>query len=307
MTEQVMETAGGPLYPIREVSRLTGVNSVTLRAWERRYGLIQPRRTPKGHRLYARGDIERVQRILQWLNRGVSVSQVSELLDQPAPKQEEALATPPPEDTDWHTRCLTAIEAIEALDTTRLDALFTKSMGLYPVSTAISRLWRPVVEHLEEQGKDDFGASVQQSFFEAFLRTRLGLRLYHGNLELHEPRLLLSRLPADPSMLRLLLMAFTASVGGFHITFFDRAIPMAKLPWAAERCGADAIILVGSQAERTDLIRRQLPQVTEQLNVPLCLSGPVIRIRALDLEGSNIVMLDDNFAHSVSHLHALIS
>ena len=33
------------LFPIREVARLTGINPVTLRAWERRYGLIQPVRT----------------------------------------------------------------------------------------------------------------------------------------------------------------------------------------------------------------------------------------------------------------------
>lgn len=35
------------LFPIREVARLTGVNPVTLRAWERRYGLIQPMRTDR--------------------------------------------------------------------------------------------------------------------------------------------------------------------------------------------------------------------------------------------------------------------
>ena len=40
--------------PIREVARQTGVNAVTLRAWERRYGLIVPHRTEKGHRLYTR-------------------------------------------------------------------------------------------------------------------------------------------------------------------------------------------------------------------------------------------------------------
>ena len=40
--------------PIREVARQTGVNAVTLRAWERRYGLIVPQRTPKGHRLFSR-------------------------------------------------------------------------------------------------------------------------------------------------------------------------------------------------------------------------------------------------------------
>jgi hypothetical protein len=49
------------LFPIREVSRLTGVNPVTLRAWERRYGLIQPTRTESGHRLYSLADIDAVQ------------------------------------------------------------------------------------------------------------------------------------------------------------------------------------------------------------------------------------------------------
>ena len=42
----------GELFPIRTVSHLTGVNAVTLRAWERRHGLIKPQRTPSGHRLY---------------------------------------------------------------------------------------------------------------------------------------------------------------------------------------------------------------------------------------------------------------
>src|SRR5690554_8015216 len=39
MTDRPQHGSDTPLYPIREVSRLTGVNSVTLRAWERRYGL----------------------------------------------------------------------------------------------------------------------------------------------------------------------------------------------------------------------------------------------------------------------------
>lgn len=52
-------TAEG-LSPIRTVSALTRVNPVTLRAWERRYGVIRPLRTPKGLRLYAETDFERV-------------------------------------------------------------------------------------------------------------------------------------------------------------------------------------------------------------------------------------------------------
>ena len=67
--------------PIREVARITGVNAVTLRAWERRYSLIVPHRTAKGHRLYSPDQILRIKHILTWLNRGVSVSQVMPLLD----------------------------------------------------------------------------------------------------------------------------------------------------------------------------------------------------------------------------------
>src|SRR5690606_41319884 len=90
------DDAAQSLLPIRDVARLTGVNPVTLRAWERRYGLIQPQRTPKGHRLYTREDIERVEQVLQWLNRGVPVSQVRELLDRP-----EASEAPPADAGAW--------------------------------------------------------------------------------------------------------------------------------------------------------------------------------------------------------------
>ena len=72
------EMAG--LLPIREVARRTGVNPVTLRAWERRYGLIVPQRTAKGHRLYSQAQVAQVRQILDWLERGVSVSQVRGLL-----------------------------------------------------------------------------------------------------------------------------------------------------------------------------------------------------------------------------------
>ena len=45
------EPYDGVLLPIGEVSLLTGVNAVTLRAWQRRFGLVIPARTPKGVRI----------------------------------------------------------------------------------------------------------------------------------------------------------------------------------------------------------------------------------------------------------------
>jgi len=55
---QMIQNTTNERFPIRTVSELTGVNSVTLRAWERRYGLIQPVRKESGHRLYTRQHID---------------------------------------------------------------------------------------------------------------------------------------------------------------------------------------------------------------------------------------------------------
>ena len=48
------------LYTIGEVALLCDINPVTLRAWQRRYGLLKPQRTDGGHRLFNDDDIEEV-------------------------------------------------------------------------------------------------------------------------------------------------------------------------------------------------------------------------------------------------------
>ena len=68
-------------YTIRIVSSETGVNAITLRAWERRYGLITPKRTAKGHRLYTEQDIRLIRQVVALLNRGIPISQAQAMIN----------------------------------------------------------------------------------------------------------------------------------------------------------------------------------------------------------------------------------
>ena len=52
-----------PIYNLKAVIQETGLGPETLRAWERRYGLLKPQRSPGGHRLYSQYDID----MLKWL------------------------------------------------------------------------------------------------------------------------------------------------------------------------------------------------------------------------------------------------
>jgi len=68
------------LYTIGEVALLCDINPVTLRAWQRRYGLLKPQRTDGGHRLFNDADIDLIREIKRWIDTGVPVSKVQALL-----------------------------------------------------------------------------------------------------------------------------------------------------------------------------------------------------------------------------------
>lgn len=162
------------LLPIGEVARLTGVNPVTLRAWERRYGLIKPQRTAKGHRLYPQDQVQRVQAVLRWLERGAAVSQVRALLD-------NAADASTPVEGEWGERIEQLIEAIAHLAQRPLDQLLNQAMALYPAVTVCERLLLPLLDALALRWQTHFDAGLEQAFFNTWLRSKLGARVYHDS------------------------------------------------------------------------------------------------------------------------------
>ncbi len=69
------------LYSIGDVAERCGINPVTLRAWQRRYGLLKPQRTEGGHRQFDEDDILRIEEIKRWVGSGVPVGKVKALLE----------------------------------------------------------------------------------------------------------------------------------------------------------------------------------------------------------------------------------
>ena len=68
---------GSPVLRIGELSRRAGVTDHVLRAWESRYGLLQPVRSAGGFRLYSEADALRVRRMQAHLARGLSAAEAA--------------------------------------------------------------------------------------------------------------------------------------------------------------------------------------------------------------------------------------
>ena len=70
--------AGPARYPIRAVSRLTGIGIDTLRAWERRYGAVTPTRDDRG-RMYTEADVARLRLLNGAVEQGHSIGRLAGL------------------------------------------------------------------------------------------------------------------------------------------------------------------------------------------------------------------------------------
>ena len=69
----------GHAHPIRVVAQRTGLTTATLRAWERRYGVVAPTRSEGGQRLYSDADVHRLRVLARAVDGGRSISQVAPL------------------------------------------------------------------------------------------------------------------------------------------------------------------------------------------------------------------------------------
>ena len=282
------------LLPIRTVSILTGVNAVTLRAWERRYGLITPQRTPKGHRLYTQQDVDRINQVVKLLNQGISVSHVKPLLDQ-APAEVSA-ATTRDEGETWKTYQDKMLGALERFDEAALDNLYNDALSLYPVDIVNQRLTTPLLRLLGERWKKRDIGIAEEHFFSVYLRNKLGARIHHVNQRGNGPLLLLACLPGELHEIGLLLFALAAVDAGYRVLILGANTPLQQIPGVLDIKPCVAVILSGSAKPARGVIDTDLPGLMDRLRIPVFAGGETAVSYQEKFEQVGVICLGDNIA-----------
>ena len=282
------------LFPIREVSRLTGVNPVTLRAWERRYGLIQPTRTESGHRLYSMTEIERVRSIVDWIDRGVAVSKVGKILARTEPLK--ALAHIIPNDlvqadyAQWQQQVQLAVSSF---DDRALDQVYNQIFSSYSLPVVFQNILMPLwLQMLQRQ--DAFGQTSEWLFFDGFLRARVLQRIVA--LRGTQPRkVIVSALAGQCRELELLVAALFLSGNDAVVRVLTTGQPFDELALVCERIKPQALVLFSNHAPTADLPRR-LNRLALSLDCQVMLAGDAADLAQDSLAGSSIGCLGNEGA-----------
>lgn len=299
---------GEELYPIREVSRLTGVNPVTLRAWERRYGLLVPHRTESGHRLYSITDIERVRKVTAWIDRGVAVSKVASIIDReiaasraPAVPDLEAESPPGADLGDWQSRL---VEAVNRCDLARLDAVYGQIHSIFPIATVLNEIMLPVWLRFRGNAQPA-GTSVQWAFLDAFLRGRLFQRI--GYLRPGRHTVVLAALPGGGSELEQLLAAALVVEANVNMTYLPAISSYAELAAMTEQSECAALVLYGDHALESEAFSKGLPRLEQALEVPVAAIGPICEAQGEELRKAGITVLGLPGPELASRMRSLLT
>ncbi|SDH19894.1 DNA-binding transcriptional regulator, MerR family [Vibrio xiamenensis] len=170
-------------YAIREVSELTGVKPVTLRAWQRRYNLIKPHRTEKGHRLYSEANIEHIRLIQSWLAKGVAIGKVRALLESPS-EQAKVIEAP-----NQLAEVDELLDSLARLQRGKAEAVIARTFKEYPIDIAEAAFVQPIQTALSHMSKAQ--RSLQTGLFQSLMMAKLSAILEAENRAAHKGHCLL--------------------------------------------------------------------------------------------------------------------
>jgi methylmalonyl-CoA mutase cobalamin-binding subunit len=296
-------------YPVRTVVRLTGLSADIIRAWERRYGVVNPIRGPRGARLYTGDDVAHLRLLARVVESGRAIGDVAGFNRNDL----QALAG----DRDGHhqgapvslagpaavvEQVLVALPAFDVLAVEQLmgDALLALGTGPF-----VREVAAPLLTEVGQRWSDGQISVAEEHLLTGALRGLLS-SLIRSRPPVGQPAVLLATPIGERHEFGLLLVALLLLDGGMGIRYLGVDLPAQEIAAVARRAHVAAVGLSLVNSSNRDCalgelqaIEAALPQSTE-----LWLGGRDAAAAAARLGSTRALVLDD-FARIASEVSRL--
>ncbi|HSJ51207.1 MAG TPA: MerR family transcriptional regulator [Actinomycetota bacterium] len=263
----MLENATDGFLRIGELARRTGVSVELLRAWERRYGVLSPRRSPGGYRLYGPEDERRVRRMQELMAQGLSAAEAARLASSGAAPPAMERAEPPIPDLD---RMGASLErALDRFDEREAHRLLDRLLAGFTVETVLRDVVLPYLHRLGDRWHDGSVTVAQEHFASNLIRERL-LGLARGWADGQGRLAILACPPGEMHDLALVTFGVVLSRLGWRITYLGPDTPIETLIDAARRLTPALVVLAATLPLTVD--RAELRRLAE--TAPLAVAGP---------------------------------
>jgi methanogenic corrinoid protein MtbC1 len=255
-----------PQFSIKTVCDQTGIQAVTLRAWERRHEVLNPQRSQNRYRLYSEQDIAILRWIKKRLDDGIAISSaVNELREM----QRQGIL--PEAVTDIYRRephrhptmppgfyTLELYNALVKHDEAKAGRLMDEIQTSFPLITLLNEIYTPCLVKIGEAWyRDEIRVSTEH-FASNFIKGKL-LAIFQNLPSRHKaPSIIIGCAPNEQHELGSLMLAILLRGDGFRVESLGPDIPLDDLADYARYEKPQLIILAASMEESAQgLIRFQ--------------------------------------------------
>lgn len=260
------DPSGDPgLYPMRLVSRMTGLTAATIRAWERRYGAIEPARTEGNTRLFAAGDVRRLSLLREATERGHSIGIAARLDDaalhallsrQAADPATPATAPPEAGATTHAPLCDAYLAAIDHYEARRAHELLHRAAALLPGRELVMEVVLPILREVGARWEAGRFSVGQEHLVSSQLAALLGALRQLAPSDRGAARVILATPPGQRHEFGVLVGALLAAARGLEPVYLGPDLPVSDIERAATMSRCTLVLLgVARDLERTELER----------------------------------------------------
>jgi MerR family transcriptional regulator, light-induced transcriptional regulator len=260
-------------YRIKSVAALTGLTTSTLRAWERRYGLVEPQRTRGGYRVYSEDDVARLSRIKSLLDNGFKVSEAISLVEREVPILPRG---------DASTESLETIreELIQALLQMDRPRASRSAMRLSSLTfeRRIDEVLLPAIRTIGSMWVCGEANAAQEHFASAFVREKLiGMLEELDAGPADGPEVVCMGVPGEQHEIGLLAASVYLALRGWRVTYLGPNLPYedlgAALAARPPRLLCTAIINNGDPVRGREIVNRLQALVPDRTEIIVGGSG----------------------------------
>lgn len=270
-TEDRSEGRAAAWYAIGAVARKTGLTVHTLRAWERRYGVVEPQRSGGGSRLYSTSDIVRLRLLRRATDAGHSIGQIAEL-DVEALRdllRDEPAAAPPPapEGGEGEIRWVVAeiLKGVELMDGPRIHSLLMRAVVNFPMRDVIEQILVPVLQRVGDLWAAGTICPANEHLLTVNVRRVVSWLTESLPIEAEAPTILVTTPSGQWHDLPAQIGGAIAAMGGWRVVFLGPNLETGDIEEAVSITGARAVLL-GVTITESEMMVTQLERL--QRNLP---------------------------------------
>jgi len=241
---------------IGELARRTGVTVELLRAWEKRYGLLQPSRTNSGYRLYSPADEERIARMQRGLADGLAAAEAAR-----AALEEPVLGGGNLSDAAAELR-----SALEVYDDATAQSALDVLLATFTFETVARDVMVPLLREIGERWERGEISVAQEHFASSLLRGRL-MSIARGWDRGVGPRAVLACAPAERHELMLIIFGIALRAQGWRITYLGADTPV-------ESINSDHhVVISATSSDHFEAAAREIKALAKKVDVSIAGTG----------------------------------